>query len=78
MSTSSAVYAESGGKGTAALDQAEAVAVMQEKFEVAQGILHGFDYSPLFTADTAARLQGITEAMDSILAPAFGKAILLV
>ena len=68
-----AVYAESGGKGTAALDQAEAVAVMQEKFEVVQGILHGFEYRPLLRADTAARLQGIAETMEFILAQEDGK-----
>ncbi len=68
-----AVYAESGGKGKAAIDQAEAVAVMKEKFEIVQGIVHGFDYRPLLDADTATRIQGIANAMEFILAQPDGK-----
>ena len=68
-----AVYAESGGRGRTAIDQNEAVAVMKEKFEVVQGILHGFDYHSLLTADTTARLQGIADAMEFILAQEDGK-----
>ena len=68
-----AVYAESGGRGKTAIDQNEAVAVMKEKFEVVQGILHGFDYHSLLTADTTARLQGIANAMEFILAQEDGK-----
>ncbi|HIQ05877.1 MAG TPA: type I restriction endonuclease subunit R [Anaerolineae bacterium] len=68
-----AVYAESGGRGSTAIDQAEAVAMMKEKCEVVEGILHGFDYRKLLGADTAARLQGIAEAMDFILKQEDGK-----
>jgi len=68
-----AVYAENGGRGKAAIDQAEAVAVMKEKYEVVQGILHGFDYRSLLTADTAARMQGIADAMEFILGQEDGK-----
>lgn len=68
-----AVYAESGGRGSAAIDQAEAVAVMKEKYEVVQGILHGFDYRSLLHADTAARMQGIADAMEFILQQEDGK-----
>lgn len=68
-----AVYAESGGRGSAAIDQAEAVAVMKEKYEVVQGILHGFDYRTLPSADTAARMQGIADAMEFILGQEGGK-----
>ncbi len=67
------VYAESGGRGRATIDQAEAVAVMKEKYEVVQGILHGYDYQRLLTADPQIRLQGIAEAMDFILAKEDGK-----
>ena len=62
-----ATYAESGGRGRAAIDQAEAVAIMKEKYEVVRGILHGFDYLPLLSAETAERMQGIAEAMEFIL-----------
>jgi len=68
-----AVYADSGGRGKAAIDQAEAVAVMKEKYEVVCGILHGFDYRWLLAAAPETRLQGIAEAMDFILAQADGK-----
>ena len=68
-----AVYAESGGRGMAAVDQAEAVAVMKEKYEVVQGILHGFDYRSLLKVDTTARMQGIAEAMEFILSQEDGK-----
>ncbi len=68
-----AMYAESGGRGKVAIDQDEAVAVMREKYEVVQGILHGFDYKRLLTADPQARLQGIAEAMDFILGQPDGK-----
>ncbi len=68
-----AVYAESGGRGKAAIDQAEAVAVMKEKYEVVRGILHGFDYLSLLKAHPAARLQGIADAMEFILAQDEGK-----
>ncbi|RMH08494.1 MAG: type I restriction endonuclease subunit R [Nitrospirae bacterium] len=68
-----AIYADSGGRGKAAIDQAEAVAVMKEKYEIVTGILHGFDYKRLLAADPAARLQGLAEAMDFILAQEEGK-----
>ena len=68
-----AAYADSGGRGKAAVDQAEAVAVMREKYEIVQGILHGFDYTTLLGAEPARRLQGIAEAMDFILAQEEGK-----
>ena len=68
-----AVYAESGGRGSTAIDQAQAVAVMKEKYEVVQDILHGFDYQSLLRADTSARMQGIAEAMEFILGKEDGK-----
>ena len=39
-----AVYTESGGKGDPTYDTADAIAAMQERYEVACGILHGFDW----------------------------------
>jgi len=39
-----ATYTEAGGTGKTALDQAEAVAVMQEKYEVCLGLFHGFGW----------------------------------
>ena len=40
-----ATYTESGGTGKTAIDQAEAVAVMLEKYEICCGLFHGFDWS---------------------------------
>ncbi|GAB6043940.1 type I restriction endonuclease subunit R [Endothiovibrio diazotrophicus] len=59
-------YTASGGRGRATLDQEEAVAVMREKHEVVLGILHGFDYAAILTADTAGRMQGMAEALEFI------------
>jgi len=68
-----AVYAESGGRGRTTIEQHEAVAVMKEKYEVVQGILHGFDYMRLLKADAATRMQGIADAMEFILQQEDGK-----
>ena len=40
-----ATYTESGGTGETAIEQDKAVALMQEKYEVCRGLLHGFDWS---------------------------------
>ncbi len=40
-----ATYTESGGTGETALDQAEAVAGLLEKYEICCGLLYGFDWS---------------------------------
>src|SRR5438067_5051970 len=39
-----ATYTQSGGKGDPSIDTARAIAVMQEKHEIACGIMHGFDW----------------------------------
>ena len=46
-----ATYTRSGGTGRTAVDQAEAVAMMQEKHDVCCGLFHGFDWS-VWTAGT--------------------------
>jgi len=68
-----AVYAESGGQGEAAIDQAQAVMALKERFEIVQGILHGFEYKSLIGADAKTRMQGIADAMEYILAQEDGK-----
>ena len=67
-----AAYTESGGTGRTALDQDEAVAVMQEKYEVCCGILHGFDWSA-WTGSPAQRLELLPAAQEHILAQENGK-----
>jgi type I restriction enzyme, R subunit len=72
-----ATYTESGGTGKTAIDQAEAVAVMLEKYEVCCGLFHGFDYS-MWTKGTAQqRLSLLPAAQENILEQDDGKARLL-
>lgn len=61
-------YTVNGGKGRPTLDQAEAVAVMKEKFEICQTLFHGFDYVRYFSADTNRQLQILLDAQEFILA----------
>jgi type I restriction enzyme R subunit len=72
-----ATYTEAGGTGKTALDQAEAVAVMQEKVEVCRGIFHGFDWSAWITGTPQQRLSVLPAAQEHILGQEDGKARLL-
>lgn len=72
-----ATYTEAGGTGRTALDQAEAVAVMQEKIEVCRGLFHGFDWSAWITGTPQQRLSLLPAAQEHILAQDDGKARLL-
>jgi type I restriction enzyme, R subunit len=63
-----ATYTESGGKGKTAIDTAEAVAVMLEKYEVCCDMLHGFDWSAWNSPDPAKRLSVLPGAQEHILA----------
>ena len=67
-----ATYTESGGNGRTAVDQDEAVALMQEKYEVCCGILHGFDWSA-WTGSPAQRLELLPPAQEHVLAQENGK-----
>ncbi|MBN1829039.1 MAG: type I restriction endonuclease subunit R [Deltaproteobacteria bacterium] len=60
-------YTEAGGRGKAAIDQEEAVAVMLERYEVVVSMYHGFDYISLLKAEPAKRIAGIVAAMEHIL-----------
>ena len=68
-----ATYTESGGGGQTALDQAEAVAVMLEKYEICCGLFHGFDRSRWVTGTQADRLGLLPAAQEHILAQENGK-----
>ncbi len=72
-----ATYTQSGGKGGAAIDQAQAVALMQEKLEVCRGLFHGFDWSHWLTGSPQQRLGVLPAAQEHILAQDDGKARLL-
>ena len=72
-----ATYTESGGTGKTAIDQAEAVAVMLEKYEVCLGLFHGFDWSRWVTGTSQDRLSVLPRAQEHILAHEDGKSRLL-
>ena len=63
-----ATYTESGGTGRTALDQDEAVAVMQEKYEVCCALFHGFDWTRWTTGTAQERLTLLPAAQEHILA----------
>ena len=76
-----AVYTGSGGGGRPAIDQAEAVALMREKYEVCCGLFAGFDWSG-WTAGgagdaggsgTQRRLELLPAALEHVLALRDGK-----
>jgi type I restriction enzyme, R subunit len=68
-----AVYTESGGKGSPSLDTAQAIAVMQEKHEVACGMLHGFDWSKWRHGTPANKISLLPGAQEHVLQQTNGK-----
>jgi type I restriction enzyme R subunit len=68
-----ATYTESGGEGRTAIDQEEAVALLQEKHEVCCGILHGFDWSLWVSGTPDQRLALLPAAQEKILEQKDGK-----
>ena len=66
-------YTNSGGKGKATHDPAEAIAVMQEKFEICCDMLHGLDWSVWATGTKEERLKLLPTAQEAILAKEDGK-----
>ncbi|MGH8634686.1 MAG: type I restriction endonuclease subunit R, partial [Burkholderiales bacterium] len=72
-----ATYTEAGGTGKTALDQAEAVALMLEKYEVCRGLFYGFNWSKWTTGTPKDRLSLLPAAQERILAQEDGKARLL-
>ena len=72
-----ATYTESGGTGRTAIDQNEAVAVMQEKYEVCCDLFYGFDWTAWKTGRPDERLALLPAAQEHILAQENGKDRLL-
>ena len=67
-------YTESGGAGDVAVNQAAAVAVMQEKYEIACDIMFGFDFTAVREPmEPVARLALVAEAMEHVLEQDDGK-----
>ena len=73
MKQALATYTESGGTGSTALDQEEAVAVMLEKHEVCSALFHGFDWSNWTTGTPQERLSLLPAAQEHVLAQEDGK-----
>ncbi|MCL6507023.1 MAG: DUF3387 domain-containing protein, partial [Bryobacteraceae bacterium] len=63
-----ATYTASGGTGRTAIDQSEAVAVMQEKYEICCDLFHGFDWSAWKDGTPEGRLALLPAAQEHILA----------
>ena len=68
-----ATYTESGGTGSTAIDQDEAVAVMLEKHDVCRNLFHGFDWSMWTTGTPQERLSLLPAAQEHVLAQEDGK-----
>ena len=68
-----ATYTASGGKGSTAIDQDEAVRIMREKYEVCCGLFHGFDWSLWTSGGPKERLSLLPAAQEHILAQKDGK-----
>lgn len=60
-----------GDRGETGIPIEEAVALMQEKYEIVQAMFHGYDYSRFFTGTPPERLTILCEATDWILRPEF-------
>ncbi len=71
-------YTENGGTGKTAIDQAEAVAIMLEKYEICCGLFHGFDRSAWTEGRAEDRLRLLPAAQEHILAQEKGKERLIV
>ncbi|ENY9184107.1 type I restriction enzyme endonuclease domain-containing protein, partial [Escherichia coli] len=66
-------YSDAGGRGDPAEVQEEAVTLMQEKLEILEGMMHGYDYKAYFAATTSQRLTIILESENHVLGLDNGK-----
>ncbi|HRK04441.1 MAG TPA: type I restriction endonuclease subunit R [Chlorobiota bacterium] len=66
-------YTESGGIGTPSIDMDQAIRALEEKYDVASGIMHGFDWSVWHNGIGTEKLKLIPSAMEHVLAQADGK-----
>jgi type I restriction enzyme, R subunit len=61
------VYTSSGGKGKIEFDQEEAVAKMEELYQIVVDLFHGFDYKRFFGFQPKEKLTFLLDATDLIL-----------
>ena len=72
-----ATYTESGGTGETAIDQEEAVEIMQTKYEICQELFHGFDWSAWKRGGPTVLVALLPAAQEHILKQEDGKNRLL-
>lgn len=70
-------YTDGGGRGKTAIDQAEAVAVLKEKYEIVCGLFHGFDWQSRLNGSAAQKVSLLPFALEHIYAQEKGKERLL-
>ncbi|CAG1013043.1 partial Type I restriction enzyme EcoR124II R protein, partial [Anaerolineales bacterium] len=68
-----ATYTESGGQGSPSIDTAQAIAVMQEKHDVACAIMHGFKWDKWVAGTSSERLGLIPAGQEHVLQQEDGK-----
>ena len=68
-----ATYTESGGQGSPSIDTAQAIAMMQEKHEVACAIMHGLNWDKWIAGTSAERLGLIPAGQEHVLQQEDGK-----
>ena len=61
------VYTSSGGKGKIEFDQEEAVAKMEELYEIVVDLFHGFDYKKFFGLQPREKLNFLLDVTDFVL-----------
>ncbi len=66
-------YTESGGQGSPSIDTKQAIALMQEKHEVACAMLHGFSWDKWLTGTPTERLYLLPAAQEHVLQQEDGK-----
>jgi len=62
-----ATYTDSGGQGTTAQDQREAVRILLRHVEVCRGLFHGFDWTKVLTGSATERLTVLRSAQEHVL-----------
>jgi len=72
-----AAYTESGHPAETAIDQDVAVAELMTRYEICQGLFHGFDWSKFFTGTAQEKLGVLPLAQEHILKQDDGKTRLL-
>jgi type I restriction enzyme R subunit len=72
-----AAYTESGHPAETAIDQDVAVGELMQRYEICQGLFHGFDWSKFFSGTAQEKLGVLPLAQEHILKQGDGKARLL-